>query len=78
MACRSKLREEVSSGRLDAAESKASVLTQLCQRMQFDGDSAKALHRSIYRQRLESLLQKGSLAGTACVTNQFTCVPCTV
>ena len=57
------LREEVTSGRLDAASSKAQVLAELCERLNFDAEAAAALHRQLYRQKLDSLLEKKSLTG---------------
>ena len=62
--CRNLLREEVNSGRLDAAPSKAAVLDDLCTRLHFDVETAGALHRQLYRQKLDSLLEKKSLTGT--------------
>ena len=49
-AYRRLLREEVTSGRLDAAPSKAEVLGDLCERVRFDPDVAKQLHESLYKQ----------------------------
>ena len=60
---RALLREEVSSGRLDKAASKADVLAELCNRLNFDPDAASALHKQLYRQKLDSLLEKKSLTG---------------
>lgn len=65
LAFRALLREEVSSGRLDKAPSKADVLAELCNRLNFDPDAASALHKQLYRQKLDSLLEKKSLTGTA-------------
>lgn len=55
------LREEFTSGRLDAAPSKADVLSELVDKMRFDADAAKALHESLYRQKLATLLEKKRL-----------------
>ncbi|PSC73353.1 chloroplastic isoform X2 [Micractinium conductrix] len=55
------LRDEVTSGRLAAAESKAEVLGDLVERVRFDADAAKAFHESLYRQKLASLLDKKKL-----------------
>ncbi|KAK9839292.1 hypothetical protein WJX81_005958 [Elliptochloris bilobata] len=55
-AYRRLLREEFTSGRLDAAASKAAVLGELCERLGFDAEAAAALHRQLYRERLEALL----------------------
>lgn len=63
VCCRALLREEVSNGRLDAAQSKAEVLGDLCNRLQFDPDAAAALHKQLYRQKLDSLLEKKHLTG---------------
>jgi len=52
------LREEVTSGRLDAAESKATVLQRLCDRLQFRPELAAAMHKGIYLQKMESALQE--------------------
>ena len=60
---RALLREEVSSGRLDKAPSKADVLAELCNRLNFDPDAASALHKQLYRQKLDSLLEKKGLTG---------------
>ena len=57
------LREEVTSGRLDAAASKADVLGDLCTRLNFDPESASALHKQLYRQKLDTLLEKKHLTG---------------
>lgn len=51
------LREEVTSGRLDAASSKAAVLQQLCDRLKFNPEAAGALHRSLYRQKMDDVLK---------------------
>ena len=64
ITCRNLLRQEVSSGRLDAAESKAEVLGSLCEKLNFDPDTAAALHRQLYRQKIDSLLEKKSLTGS--------------
>ena len=55
--CRRLLREEVTSGRLDAATSKAAVLQQLCDRLKFNPEAAGALHRSLYRQKMDDVLK---------------------
>ena len=51
------MREEVTSGRLDAATSKAAVLQQLCDRLKFNPEAAGALHRSLYRQKMDDVLK---------------------
>lgn len=63
------MREEVSSGRLDKAPSKADVLAELCNRLNFDPDAAAALHKQLYRQKLDSLLEKKSLTGKSLVVS---------
>lgn len=55
------LRDEFTSGRLDEAPSKAEVLATLCERVRFDDEAAKELHRALYRQKLSSLLEKKKL-----------------
>ncbi|KAL4420333.1 hypothetical protein ABPG77_010238 [Micractinium sp. CCAP 211/92] len=55
------LREEVTSGRLASAESKAQVLGDLVERVRFDADAARAFHESLYKQKLASLLEKKKL-----------------
>lgn len=58
------LREEVTSGRLDAAPSKAAVLQQLCERLKFSPEAASALHKSLYRQKIDQILEeKKKIAG---------------
>jgi hypothetical protein len=64
-AYRRALRAEVQSGRLDDAPSKAALLGDLCDRLAFDADAAAALHKDIYRQKADSVLEKGSLTGEA-------------
>lgn len=51
------LKEEVTSGRLDAADSKAAVLQKLCDRLRFRPELAAQMHRSIYKQKVESILE---------------------
>ncbi|CAL8468289.1 g7829 [Coccomyxa elongata] len=52
------LREEFASGRLDAAPSKAEVLGQLCDRLNFDDEAAAQLHKQLYSEKLTSLVEK--------------------
>jgi hypothetical protein len=59
--CRRLLREEVTSGRLAAAESKAEVLGELVERVRFDAEAAAAFHTALYKQKLASLLEKKKL-----------------
>ena len=51
------LRDEYQSGRLEKAPSKAAVLQQLCDKLKFNTEAASALHKSLYRQRLDSILE---------------------
>lgn len=60
-AYRRALRAEVTSGRLDAAPSKAAVLGELCERLSFDAADAAAMHVEIYKQKADALVAKGSL-----------------
>jgi hypothetical protein len=39
------------------------VLGELCDRVGYDPDAAKDLHRSLYKQKLSSLLEKSMLTG---------------
>jgi hypothetical protein len=58
---RALLKEEVSSRRIDAAESPAAVLQDLCQRSGFSPEAALALHRTLYRQKMAQLAAKKRL-----------------
>jgi len=60
-AYRAALREKVSNGELEAAESKAAVLQGMCDSLRFEPAAAGALHLSLYRQKLDSLLEKKKL-----------------
>ncbi|KAG2482678.1 hypothetical protein HYH03_018413 [Edaphochlamys debaryana] len=51
------LKEEVTSGRLDAAESPAKVLQQLCEKVRFRPEAALELHRQLYKQKMAQLLE---------------------
>ena len=55
------LREAVTSGSLDAASSKAELLGELVEKVQWDSEAALALHESLYRQKLSSFLEKSSI-----------------
>ena len=55
------LREAVTSGALDAAASKAEMLGDLVEKVQWDSEAALALHESLYRQKLSSFLDKKSI-----------------
>ena len=67
--CRRLLREEFTSGRLDAAPSKAEVLGQLCDRLNFDDEAASQLHKQLYREKLTSVAEKKKISGglSACM-----------
>eukprot|EP00884_Botryococcus_braunii_P007802 jgi/Botrbrau1/17022/Bobra.49_2s0078.1 len=56
------LSQKVVSGELDRAESKAEVLNDLCDNLQFDSEAAAELHGMLYRQKLETFLQKKRLS----------------
>ena len=53
----------MSSGKLDQAASKADVLAEMCNSLNFDPDAASALHKQLYRQKIDSLLEKKHLTG---------------
>jgi len=55
------LREAVTSGALDAAASKAEMLGELVEKVQWDSEAALALHETLYRQKLSSFLDKKSI-----------------
>ena len=55
------LRETVTSGALDAAASKAEMLGELVEKVQWDSEAALALHETLYRQKLSSFLDKKSI-----------------
>lgn len=49
------LKDEVTSGRLDAAESPAQVLGALCDRVRFSPEAALELHKGLYKAKLMTL-----------------------
>ena len=55
------LKEAVVSGALDSATSKAEMLGELVDKVQWDSEAALALHESLYRQKLSSFLEKKSI-----------------
>ena len=57
------LREQFNNGRLDAAASKAEVLEELCDNLNFDPDAAAALHKQLYRERLMSVVADKKISG---------------
>ena len=46
------------SGKLDEAPSKAEVLGELCDRLNFEDEAAAQLHKQLYREKLTSLVEK--------------------
>ena len=58
---REQLRDAVKSGSLDAAESPASVLQQICEKLQFPPEIAAGVNKENYRTKLESVMEKKSL-----------------
>lgn len=56
------LKDEVTSGRLDAAASPASVLSTLCDKVRFSPEAAMEMHRQLYKQKLASLVDKKVLS----------------
>ena len=61
--CRRLLREQFRNGRLDAATSKAEVLEELCDELNFDADAAAALHKQLYREKLLSVVADKKISG---------------
>ena len=61
--CRRLLREQFKNGRLDAATSKAEVLEELCDKLNFDPDAAAALHKQLYREKLLSVVADKKISG---------------
>lgn len=57
------LREQFRNGRLDAATSKAEILEELCDKLNFDPDSAGALHKQLYREKLMSVVTEKKISG---------------
>lgn len=55
------LKEAVTSGALDNAASKAEMLGELVDKVQWDSEAALALHEALYRQKLSSFLDKKSI-----------------
>lgn len=53
------------SCRLDAAESKAEVLQELCNKLQFKPEIASSIHKNIYKQRVETYLSADD-----CITDE--------
>ncbi|KAK9154075.1 hypothetical protein Sjap_001555 [Stephania japonica] len=59
---RRRLSQAVSSGALEAADSKASFLQNLCEELHFDPQKASEIHEEIYRQKLQQSLADGELS----------------
>ena len=57
------LREQFNNGRLDAAASKAEILEELCDKLNFDPDAAASLHKQLYRERLTSVVADKKISG---------------
>ncbi|KAK1272270.1 hypothetical protein QJS04_geneDACA005893 [Acorus gramineus] len=60
-AYRKRLSLAVSSGELQAADSKAAYLQKLCEDLRFDPEKASGIHKDIYRQRLQKSVEDGVL-----------------
>ncbi|KAK4350992.1 hypothetical protein RND71_030305 [Anisodus tanguticus] len=58
---RKRLAQAVTSGELEAAESKAAYLQNLCEELNFDPQKALEIHEEIYRQKLQQLVADGEL-----------------
>lgn len=56
------LSQAVSSGDLEAADSKAAFLQNLCDQLRFDPQKASEIHEEIYRQKLQQCLDDGELS----------------
>ena len=67
--CRRLLREQFRNGRLDAATSKAEVLEELCDKLNFDADAAAALHKQLYREKLLSVVADKKISGEQSVSS---------
>ena len=57
------LREQFKNGRLDAATSKAEVLEELCDKLNFDADAAASLHKQLYREKLTTVVADKKISG---------------
>ncbi|GAB4824285.1 hypothetical protein Ancab_007172 [Ancistrocladus abbreviatus] len=55
------LAQAVSSGELEAADSKAAFLQNLCDQLRFDPQNASDIHEEIYRQKLQQCVADGEL-----------------
>ncbi|KAK3024369.1 hypothetical protein RJ639_043273 [Escallonia herrerae] len=59
---RKRLAQSVSSGNLEAADSKAAFLQNLCEELRFDTQKAIEIHEDIYRQKLQQAVSNGELS----------------
>lgn len=59
---RKRLGQSVSGGHLEAADSKAAFLQNLCEELHFDPQKAFAIHEEIYRQKLQQAVSDGELS----------------
>ncbi|XP_010256257.1 PREDICTED: protein TIC110, chloroplastic-like [Nelumbo nucifera] len=59
---RRRLSQAVSSGELEAADSKAAYLQNLCDELYFDPEKASGIHEEIYRQKLQQSVADGELS----------------
>ncbi|KAL0697390.1 hypothetical protein Bca4012_053512 [Brassica carinata] len=61
-AYRKRLANAVTSGDLEAQDSKAKYLQKLCEELHFDAQKASAIHEEIYRQKLQQYVTDGELS----------------
>ncbi|XP_042480301.1 protein TIC110, chloroplastic isoform X2 [Macadamia integrifolia] len=59
---RRRLAQSVSGGDLEAADSKAAFLQNLCDELFFDPEKASEIHKEIYRQKLQQSVAGGELS----------------
>lgn len=59
---RKRLAESVTGGDLEAADSKAAFLQNLCEELHFDTEKAIEIHEEIYRQKLQQSVKDGELS----------------
>ncbi|KAM1553063.1 hypothetical protein PS1_005832 [Malus domestica] len=58
---RKRLSQSVTSGDLEAADSKAAFLQNICEELHFDPQRASQIHEEIYRQKLQQCVADGEL-----------------
>ncbi|CAB4282082.1 unnamed protein product [Prunus armeniaca] len=58
---RKRLSQAVSAGELEAADSKAAFLQNICEELHFDPERASQIHEEIYRQKLQLCVADGEL-----------------